>query len=324
MKRFKNILVVCDEGIAVDSALHRAINVAKRNEASVTLIDVLEAEPGTLRRLFTALPGVAGDKIEDQILDVHRERLEGLAQAFKDEGIPIQTAVEQGTGFVEVIKRVLSNGHDLVLKGIAENGTTGPFLSLDMHLMRKCPCPVWVIKSGQSVETKHILAAVDPDPDDATRDKLNHTIMELATSLAERDGAKLTVLNVWRVQEETVLSHSRLNISREDAQLIIETERRQSGQRLDLLMADFADKIGNVDVLHVKGIAEDVVPQLVSAEGIDTITMGTVGRTGIPGVFIGNTAETILNRVRCSVLTVKPPNFISPVAAEPIRAKTLS
>ena len=44
--------------------------------------------------------------------------------------------------------------------------------------------------------------------------------------------------------------------------------------------------------------------------------MGTVGRTGVQGFFIGNTAEEILNQVECSVLAVKPPGFESPVKQE--------
>jgi nucleotide-binding universal stress UspA family protein len=41
--------------------------------------------------------------------------------------------------------------------------------------------------------------------------------------------------------------------------------------------------------------------------------MGTVGRVGIPGLFIGNTAEEIFQTTACSVLAVKPDGFISPV-----------
>jgi nucleotide-binding universal stress UspA family protein len=37
--------------------------------------------------------------------------------------------------------------------------------------------------------------------------------------------------------------------------------------------------------------------------------MGTISRTGFPGVTIGNTAETILQSVTCSVLAVKPDGF---------------
>ena len=44
--------------------------------------------------------------------------------------------------------------------------------------------------------------------------------------------------------------------------------------------------------------------------------MGTVSRTGIAGLIIGNTAETILRSVRCSVLAVKPEGFVSPVSID--------
>jgi len=41
--------------------------------------------------------------------------------------------------------------------------------------------------------------------------------------------------------------------------------------------------------------------------------MGTVARTGIPGLIIGNTAETVFSQVSCSILTIKPAGFKSPV-----------
>ncbi len=44
--------------------------------------------------------------------------------------------------------------------------------------------------------------------------------------------------------------------------------------------------------------------------------MGTVARTGFSAFLIGNTAETILQRLECSVLAVKPDRFVSPVVLE--------
>ena len=41
--------------------------------------------------------------------------------------------------------------------------------------------------------------------------------------------------------------------------------------------------------------------------------MGTVVRTGIDGLFIGSTAAKVLRQVDCSVLTVKPDGFKTPV-----------
>lgn len=41
--------------------------------------------------------------------------------------------------------------------------------------------------------------------------------------------------------------------------------------------------------------------------------MGRVARTGLSGLFMGNTAETVLRSVDCSVLALKPDGFVSPV-----------
>lgn len=60
-----------------------------------------------------------------------------------------------------------------------------------------------------------------------------------------------------------------------------------------------------------------MIPKLAQAKEVDLIVMGTVSRAGIAGLLIGNTAEKVLRRVDCSMLTVKPEGFISPVKLEP-------
>jgi universal stress protein E len=67
----------------------------------------------------------------------------------------------------------------------------------------------------------------------------------------------------------------------------------------------------------LKGEAGVLIPELAQAKAVDLIVMGTVSRTGVAGLLIGNTAEKVLRRVDCSVLTVKPEGFISPVKQEP-------
>ena len=48
---------------------------------------------------------------------------------------------------------------------------------------------------------------------------------------------------------------------------------------------------------------------------IQLLVMGSVGRSGIDGLIVGNTAEQVLGKVNCSLLVVKPPDFASPVQA---------
>ena len=62
-----------------------------------------------------------------------------------------------------------------------------------------------------------------------------------------------------------------------------------------------------------RGEPDEVIPRFAVAERIDLVVMGTVARAGIAGMLIGNTAERVLLKLPCSVPTVKPDGFESPV-----------
>ena len=66
----------------------------------------------------------------------------------------------------------------------------------------------------------------------------------------------------------------------------------------------------------VKGLARKEIATLAKRIEADLVVMGTVARTGVPGFIMGNTAETILNKIDCSVLAIKPPGFVTPVMLE--------
>ena len=45
MKRFKNILLVYEQGAGVNATLERAVSLAKRNRAQLTVLEVTEGVP---------------------------------------------------------------------------------------------------------------------------------------------------------------------------------------------------------------------------------------------------------------------------------------
>lgn len=313
MKRFKTILVVADERSASDALFDRARWLGQTNGASLTLVDVIDTAPGDLARLFSALPGLRAREVEDQVIAAHAERLENLAAPLREAGLTVDTRVLQGIDFVETIRHVLRHGNDLVLKGAQRTPDRFFFLGSDLHLLRKCPCPVWVLNSATEPKSRRIMAAVDPDPGDAVRDGLNHMVMELSTSLSRQDGAKLDVVNAWHLQEEGTLRTLRVRMPDDEIAAILARTEEDSAARLKALMADFDDFADILRVVHVKGVPADVLTEHAASERIDTVVMGTLARTGVAGLFIGNTAETVLNRLNCSVLAVKPRGFVSPV-----------
>jgi universal stress protein E len=66
----------------------------------------------------------------------------------------------------------------------------------------------------------------------------------------------------------------------------------------------------------VKGQARKEIPRLARGLKADLVVLGTVARIGVAGLFIGNTAEAILEQIECSVLAVKPEGFETPVSLE--------
>lgn len=190
-----------------------------------------------------------------------------------------------------------------------------------MHLIRKCPCPVWMIKHPEHKRYSRILAAVDRDTKDTQRDSLNRPILEIATSLALAESSELHIVHAWEFPAESYLRSPRTKYTVAEVDALIEEERTQRKKWMEQLVGKHSAAVGKEAVdfvmpeLHlVKGNARQAVPEKARELGVNLIVMGTVARAGIPGFFMGNTAESILNQIDCSVLTIKPPGFESPVS----------
>ena len=315
MQQFKSVLAVLAEDSLAEVAFERAIHLARSNKAALTLVDVIDSNPGELARMLTALTGSRGTEIAEDVLAYHRGRLAEFGARARDAGVEVSEAVLQGVPFVEVIRMVLREGHDIVIKGatVAPHGR-GVFKGFDMHILRKCPCPVWVLMGPGDGSFDRILAAVDPAPaDDAARDGLNRLVLDLATGIAERDEAELHVAHAWYLQEEHALRHGRYTSGRQDEiDRMVERERDVAKERLLRLLADYP-QVPEANMHLLKGNPGDVIADYAQARHMDLIVMGTVGRTGLAGFIMGNTAETILRSVTCSVIAVKPEGFETPV-----------
>jgi universal stress protein E len=59
-----------------------------------------------------------------------------------------------------------------------------------------------------------------------------------------------------------------------------------------------------------QGSAADVIPRVVERLGADVLVMGAVSRSRLQELFVGSTAERVLDRIACDVLVVKPGDFL--------------
>jgi len=155
---------------------------------------------------------------------------------------------------------------------------------------------------------------VDPCSSDPEGTALDVKILDLATSLARLEKSLLHVVHVWRLPAETVHRGGRTRIPKRKLKEMRAEARDQSQENLDELLAGDTLEGLRHRIHLLEGEPRARIPELAQQERIDLIVMGTVCRTGIPGFLIGNTAESVLQQVNASVLTVKPEGFVTPVA----------
>ncbi len=316
MKRFKNILLVFDPESSDRSTFRRATALAKKNQARLTVISVVDELPHDLRMLVAEIS-------TQELLELATKELLLQAKSFikliEREVDDIEFKVLTGTPIIEIIRQVLRNKHDLVM--VTAEGESGIkdrlFGSTSMRLMRKCPCPVWVMKQARYRRYFRIMAAVDPGSANMSQERisLNRVIMDLAISMAALEESELHIVHAWRLFAE---GHIRGfgGVSPGEIEQWRESTRDDHRKQLDDLLQYYSLEGLNSQVHLPEGSPDSLIPELARKKRIDLIVMGTVCRTGISGFFIGNTAENVLQQVKCSVLTVKPKAFVSPVTLD--------
>ena len=326
MKRFNNILCVVEPEKVFTPVLERVVTLAENNQASVTMVDVVPHI-----NLATRMPPGGPVLVELQAMteNSHKQQLESVVEPYKKR-IKIETKVLVGTTFLEIIREVLRNRRELVIKiPEQQDWLDRLFGSDDMHLLRKCPCPVWLIKPQAPKANRCILAAVDvddayPSQEMKSRRALNRQIIEMASSLALTESADLHIAHAWdAIGESTLRLGPFIKTPENEINAYVEQVRRQHASNLDELMHEVPADVG-LDALEylnpqkhlVKGLARIEIPALVKRIDADLVVMGTVARTGVPGFIMGNTAETILNQIDCSVFAIKPPGFETPVTVD--------
>lgn len=302
MKRFRRILVGLDltlEGDEVSVGSRRAALqaqwLAERTGAALTFLHSSWADLYEDHHVIRQGPSDAG-----------REALEAIADEYEQSGTPVELFIVPERAWLAIIKRVQGGENDLVVvarRNIPGNRALG---STSRKLMRKCPCPVWVVKPDAELVHRIVLAATDLTP-------VGDTAVELAGFIATAHDCELHVLHAWQVPLEMQIESELKPAEEYEAELA----KIQRAAEEHILEACKRFDPALRPKLHVGCDAPSrAIEDGVTRLGADLLVMGTISRGGIAGLLVGNTAERLLDRIDCSLLTIKPADFVSPVEAE--------
>jgi nucleotide-binding universal stress UspA family protein len=309
---FHKILVATDFSPHAHVALQQAVWVASRAQGEVMLAhvvtDLATAAAEAACDLRHEIAAGDLDRVRSALRDLCRDRLETQLAPYHGAGVTLRHETMLGRPFVELIRAVHHEGYDLILAGTRGLRGWKRFLlgGTAKRLVRKCPSSVWVVHAEHGWPLKKILVAIDFS--EVSRKAYRQTVW-----LAQQAGAELHLLHVIepsevhpvRLPQETGAEAAPPSRGRVEQAALARLEQFTQAAAGDPLPVE----------RHVVISPEPwrSISSLAGLLEVDLVALGTVGRGGIPGLLLGNTAEKVLHACDCGILTVKPDGFVSPL-----------
>lgn len=307
MKGLTSVLAVVQSEFDRRAMVAAVSAVAEEAGAQVTVLGVTNPPPDYQET------GVAEPNLHEWTTTVQLKEIDEVASALRESGIEATTKQTNGKPYEQIIRAAIEGGHDLIMKpaGAAQKKFGFLFGSTDMQLFRLSPIPVWIFKPTPTSRLANVMVAVDLLAVDEEKSALAKNVLQWGKYVANTVGANLHVAHFWEVYRESSLRSSTVSVQTIDR--LAHRLEQQHRRWLDEAIEQSGLKAGEIAIHFHKGDAEEMIPAISHAQNIDLIVMGTIGRTGIPGFFIGNTADSVLRQVNCSVLAIKPERFQTPI-----------
>lgn len=305
---YRNLLVATDFSPASNAALKQAVWLARRDGAKITLTHTL---PNLRSLVETASHQGKVDFLYGEGTEFYREVQHDSEQKMRqmiadvnatNEEVEIATMI--GIPYLQLTRLVQQDRFDLVLAGTRGMPSWEQFFvgSTSKRLIRNCPASVWIVKGQDVKPPSAVLAATD------FSDVSRKAVME-GLWIAKQASAEFHLVHVidsMDVSEETFVKIPNGSSLRREI-------NEEAKRRLDTFVESLPADSEGLQKHLTYGTPWREVGRLAKHLKIDLIAIGTIGRCGINGLVLGNTAEKILDTCDCSILTVKPVDFVSPV-----------
>jgi universal stress protein E len=275
MQQLEIILLAVDFRPPSRSALQEAIYVAQLFRSEIIIFHAIEQLPHA---------AIAYQAIQQRAhIQLERLRAEICQQGVRVVHPPI---VEVGNAVATMLSTADQVDANVIMLGSGEKRTMGRFLlgTTAVKAIHQSRRPVWVVKPSQArPHITSILCAVDfSEP--AKRALRNAMLLRRAF------GAELVVLHVIEAEVEAPPAETKTDALR------LELEAFLGDNNCDNYPAQ---------ILIRSGKPADNILRTVREHRVELLVMGSVGRRGLSGLLIGNTAEQVVRAVPCSLLTVK-------------------
>jgi|TARA_Y100000310_G_scaffold344698_1_gene458872 universal stress protein E len=303
------LLIVIDPKRNDQPALDRALEIARLIDISLHI--VVFSNKNVEDELTLSVDPALTQGFEKDHDRIRQVWLDQLAAPIREEGLKVTTEVRLFKRLYEsIIQVALEEDVAMVYKPIRHHNVLqrALFNSTDWNLIRLCPLPLLLVSDSRPVKGRDIIAAVDLSSEDDDHGELNRLLLSQAVMISRLIQSQVKIVNA------STPGSGELNSSVESkVQQGIDDAYRDKA----LALAD-QFKLPSAQVIIKEGSAEKVVNELAESSNAAVIILGTVARSGLAGLFIGNTAERVLEDSKSDVLVVKQADFTSPIQIDPL------
>lgn len=301
--KIQRILCPTDFSDFSQRALERAVRLARWFDARITLLHVIPPIPWALPA-HASVPYVAmpADLLRTVREEVEKE-LRRFARPFLEEGVPVETRLEDGDP-----ARVIQKVAESLPAGLIVMGTHGRagfehliLGSVTEKVLRRAPCPVLTI--GKAVEPplgalfRRILCAAD------LTDGSRPTI-EMAVALAQENMARVTFLHV--VESLPGEAGSQLSMPSPVGGMPHTDLAEQARERLAWSVPESARESCDVSERVEMGTAWREILRAADDTKADLVVMGAHSHGLLGRMFLGSTSNQVVRQAPCPVLVVRP------------------
>lgn len=293
MGDIRHVLCAVDFSECSRRALNHAIAVAKWYGAWLSLLHVHPVSRPPIAVSAATLSPADHAELTAHLRAFVPERVRGV--------VPVEFLVLEGTAAENILGE--AEHADLIVLGThGRSGLEHVVLgSVAEKVVRKAPCPVMTIPrtapdAAAAVPDlfHHIVAGVDGS--DASLDALT-----FAVSLAEEADAHLTVLRVVDLPRELAEWASQSPEGRAYA----ERWKASVMTRLHHLVPESARRYCHVDERVEPGRPSEKILRLATEQHAGLIVIGARGHGAIGRLLFGSTAQDVVRRAACPVLTLR-------------------
>jgi universal stress protein E len=300
-----HVFVVVDPTAAASPALERGAWLARHFTGARLELFMSDFDP--------VLESRTGDRVavsdaRAAIIEGHRRRLDERAAPLAAEGIDVTVSARWDHPLHEaIVRKAVDAAADIVVKDTHYHSVLKRSIlsNTDWNLIRNCPCALLLVKPRAVSLRPCIVAAIDPLHERDKLASLDHDILATAERFCAALGGEMHAFHAFDIAPLMAASTDAMMMPIAlPLDEISDALRLEHSAAVHALTDSYAIPRARVHVQQ--GAARDALVALTDELRADVVVMGAVSRSALERLFVGSTAEDVLDKLSCDLLLVKP------------------